>query len=61
MQQMNARVQQKGLTFFARDAGTAPSGTQRGTALRFQRGPIDIYFTSPIHDGLPTSAFDRLC
>lgn len=49
------------LTFFTFAAGAVPGLPQRGTAVRLQRGPVDVDLAAVVDDLQPAGALDRLC
>lgn len=49
------------ITFFTFATGAVPGFPQGGTAVRLQRGPIDVDLTAVIDNLEPAGALDRLC
>lgn len=49
------------LTDLAGFAGAAPGGSQRGAALRLQRGSVDVHLTAAVLYREPASALHAVC
>lgn len=49
------------ITFFTFATGAVPGFPQGGTAVRLQRGPVDVDLAAVIDNLEPAGALDRLC
>lgn len=55
------RKDKRTLTFFTFATGAVPGLPQGGTAVRLQRGPVDVDLAAVIDNLKPAGALDRLC